>query len=196
MEILYGGILALPGKGGLDSHSWWPTFLGVPAEYMESYYPLIIEEYSARRDSCGAGKFREGCGVRKVYRFLADGSIIFQDDRAHTYPYGGDGGKPSTPSAKTLIWQSGEHQVALRGARRPRLRRRWLGLRDRRGCCLGDPLERGSESVAKDIRWNLVTHEAAEEEYGVVLNDGGEGDTEETETRREGLGVECLEELP
>jgi N-methylhydantoinase B len=119
MEIVYGGILALPGKGGLDSHSWWPTFLGVPAEYMESYYPLIIEEYSARRDSCGAGKFREGCGVRKVYRFLADGSIIFQDGRAHTYPYGGDGGKPGTPSAKALIWQSGEHQVALRGARRP-----------------------------------------------------------------------------
>ena len=48
----------------------------------------------------------------------------------------------------------------------------------------------------KGIRWNLVTHEAAEEEYGVVLNDGGEGDTEETETRREGLGAECLEELP
>lgn len=61
---------------------------------------------------------------------------------------------------------------------------------------MGDPLERGSESVAKDIRWNLVTHEAAEEEYGVVLNDGGEGDTEETETRREGLGAECPEELP
>jgi N-methylhydantoinase B len=34
---------------------------------------------------------------------------------------------------------------------------------------LGDPLERDSESVAKDIRWNLVTHEAAEKEYGVVL---------------------------
>ena len=60
---------------------------------------------------------------------------------------------------------------------------------------MGDPLERGSESVAKDIRWNLVTHEAAEEENGVVLNDGGEVDTEETEARREGLGAEGPEEL-
>src|SRR5829696_2397329 len=135
MEILYGGIPALPGKGGLDSHSWWPEFLGVPAEYIESYYPLIIEEYSARRYSCGVSKFREGCGVRKVYGFLADGSITFQDGRAHTYPYGADGGKPGTPSAKALIWQSGEDQAALQGARRPRLQRRWLGLRDRRGCC-------------------------------------------------------------
>ena len=54
---------------------------------------------------------------------------------------------------------------------------------------MGDQLERDSESVAKDIRWNLVTHEAAEEENGVVLNDGGEVDTEETEARREGLGT-------
>jgi len=61
---------------------------------------------------------------------------------------------------------------------------------------LGDPLERDSESVAKDIRWNLVTHEAAEEENGVVLNDGGEVDTEETEARRDGLGAERPEELP
>jgi hypothetical protein len=37
---------------------------------------------------------------------------------------------------------------------------------------LGDPLERDPESVAKDVRWNLVSREAAEEEYGVVLNDG------------------------
>ena len=52
---------------------------------------------------------------------------------------------------------------------------------------LGDPLERDPESVAKDVRWNLVSREAAEEEYGVVLNDGGEVDTEETEVRRDGL---------
>ena len=50
--------------------------------------------------------------------------------------------------------------------------------------------------MAKIIRWNLVTHEAAEEENGVVLNDGGEVDTEETEAHREGLGAERPEELP
>src|SRR5919107_3020111 len=119
MEILYGCIPALPGQGRSDSHSWWPTFLGVPAEYMESYYPLIIEEYSARRDSCGAGKFWEGCGVRKVYRFLADGSITFQVGRAHTYTYGGGGGGARTPSAKALILVHREGKTAPRARPSP-----------------------------------------------------------------------------
>ena len=52
---------------------------------------------------------------------------------------------------------------------------------------MGDPLERDPESVAKDVRWNLVSREAAEEEHGADLNDGGEVDTEETEVRRDGL---------
>jgi N-methylhydantoinase B len=61
---------------------------------------------------------------------------------------------------------------------------------------LGDPLERDPESVTKDIRRNLVTREAAEEEYGVVLNDGCGVDTEKTEIRRDGLRAERPEELP
>ena len=102
------GIPAIPGKDGLDGHSWWPEFMAVPAEYMETYYPMIVEEYSARPDSCGAGQFRGGCGIKKVYRFLADGSITYQDDRAHTFPYGVAGGKPGSPSKKTLIRKGGE----------------------------------------------------------------------------------------
>jgi len=46
MEILYGGIPAIPGKDGLDGHSWWPEFLAVPAEYMETYYPMIVEGHA------------------------------------------------------------------------------------------------------------------------------------------------------
>src|SRR4028118_1698537 len=88
MEILYGGIPAIPGKDGLDGHSWWPEFMAVPAEYMETYYPMLVDEYSVRPDSCGAGQFRGGCGIKKVYRFLADGAITYQDDRAATLPYG------------------------------------------------------------------------------------------------------------
>src|SRR5215211_1775925 len=188
MEFLYGGILALPGKGGLDSHSWWPTFLGVPAEYMESYYPLIIEEYSARRDSCGAGEFRGGCGVKKVYRFLADGSITYQDDRAHTYPYGVSGGKPGGRSAKTLVRKNGE-EVELPSKVRdvPVYEGDRLIFETAGAGGLGDPLERDPGSVARDVSWNLISWEAAQEDYGVVLNDGGEVDAEETEARREEL---------
>ena len=197
MEILYGGIPALPGKDGLDGHSWWPEFLGVPAEYMESYYPLIIEEYSARRDSCGAGEFRGGCGVKKVYRFLAGGSITYQDDRAHTYPYGVSGGKPGGRSAKTLVRKDGE-EVELPSKVRdvPVYEGDRLIFETAGAGGLGDPLERDPGSVASDARWNLISREAAEKDYGVVLNDGGEVEAEETEARREELRSERPEELP
>jgi N-methylhydantoinase B len=197
MEILYGGIPALPGKDGLDGHSWWPEFLGVPAEYMESYYPLIIEKYSARRDSCGAGEFRGGCGVKKVYRFLADGSITYQDDRAHTYPYGVSGGKPGARSAKTLVRKDGE-EVELPSKVRdvPVYEGDRLIFETAGAGGLGDPLERDPESVARDVSCNLISREAAQEDYGVVLSDGGEVAAEETEARREELRSERPEKLP
>ena len=186
MEILYGGIPAIPGKDGLDGHSWWPEFLAVPAEYMETYYPMIVDEYSARRDSCGAGQFRGGCGIKKVYRFLSDGRITYQDDRAHTFPYGVAGGKPGASSKKTLIRTDGE-EIDLPSKVRdvPVFAGDQLVFETAGAGGVGDPLERDPESVAKDVRWNLVSPEAAADDYGVVVGDEGVVDAAATESRRE-----------
>jgi N-methylhydantoinase B len=189
MEILYGGIPAIAGKDGLDGHSWWPEFLAVPAEYMETYYPMIVEEYSARRDSCGAGLFRGGCGIKKVYRFLADGQITYQDDRHHTYPYGVDSGKPGAPSQKTLVRKSGETiDLPSKVSGVPVFEGDRLVFETAGAGGVGDPLERDPEFVAKDVRWNLVSREAAESEYGVVIVDNGSVDAAATETKREEIG--------
>ncbi|HZF59852.1 MAG TPA: hydantoinase B/oxoprolinase family protein [Rubrobacter sp.] len=186
MEILYGGIPAIPGKDGLDGHSWWPEFLAVPAEYMETYYPMIVEEYSARRDSCGAGQFRGGCGIKKVYRFLADGTITYQDDRAHTFPYGVAGGKPGSPSKKTLIRANGEEvEMPSKVSGVPVYEGDRLVFETAGAGGVGDPLERDPEAVTKDVRWNLVSREAAEGDYGVVLGDDGSTDSEATESKRD-----------
>jgi N-methylhydantoinase B len=186
MEILYGGIPAIPGKDGLDGHSWWPEFLAVPAEYMETYYPMIVEEYSVRPDSCGAGTFRGGCGIKKVYRFLSDGNITYQDDRAATYPYGVAGGKPGSPSKKTLIRKSGE-EIDLPSKVRdvPVFEGDRLVFETAGAGGVGDPLERDPEAVAKDVRWNLVSRETAASEYGVVLDEDGSVDGSATESKRE-----------
>ncbi|MGI8860183.1 MAG: hydantoinase B/oxoprolinase family protein, partial [Rubrobacteraceae bacterium] len=50
---------------------------------------------------------------------------------------------------------------------------------------VGDPLERDPESVAKDVRWNRVSPEAAADDYGVVVGDEGVVDAAATESRRE-----------
>jgi N-methylhydantoinase B len=41
--------------------------------------------------------------------------------------------------------------------------------------------------VAKDVRWNLVSPEVAESEYGVVVGDDGQVDQAATESKREEL---------
>ena len=188
MEILYGGIPAIPGKDGLDGHSWWPEFMAVPAEYMETYYPVVIEEYSARPDSCGAGEFRGGCGIKKVYRFLADGSVTYQDDRAATYPYGVAGGRPGAPSEKILIRAGGEEiLMPSKVSGVPVYEGDRLVFATAGSGGVGDPLIRDPEAVAKDVRWKLVSRESAESEYGVVLNNADAVDPDATESRREEL---------
>ncbi|MDQ3360227.1 MAG: hydantoinase B/oxoprolinase family protein [Actinomycetota bacterium] len=186
MEILYGGIPAIPGKDGLDGHSWWPEFMAVPAEYMETYYPMLVDEYSVRPDSCGAGQFRGGCGIKKVYRFLADGAITYQDDRAATFPYGVAGGKPGASSKKTLIRADGatvEMPSKVRDV--PVYEGDRLVFETAGAGGVGDPLERDPEAVAKDLRWRLISPESAEREYGVVVGGEGPVDAPATEARRE-----------
>lgn len=185
MEILYGGIPAIPGKDGLDGHSWWPEFMAVPAEYMETYYPMIVEEYSVRPDSCGAGEARGGCGIKKVYRFLADGSITYQDDRAATLPYGVAGGKPGASSKKTLIRKSGERvEMPSKVSGVPVYEGDLLHFETAGAGGVGDPLERAPEAVEKDVRWNLISREAAQNEYGVVIGSDGAVDSGATESKR------------
>ena len=197
MEILYGGIPAIPGKDGLDGHSWWPEFMAVPAEYMETYYPMIVEEYSVRPDSCGAGESRGGCGIKKVYRFLADGSITYQDDRAMTYPYGVAGGKPGAPSKKTLVRAGGEEvEMPSKVSGVPVYEGDLLLFETAGAGGVGDPLSRDPEAVAKDVRWNLVSREAAREEYGVALDDSGKVDASATEAERERIRSGRSGDLP
>ena len=173
LEILYGGIPARPGGDGLDGHSWWPLFRTVPAEYQEAYYPLSIDEYSTREDTGGAGAFRGGHGITKVYTFEEPGAITFQDDRAHTYPWGVEGGKHAQTSEKKLIRADGTEEelpskvenVAVQPGDK-------LLFSTAGGGGLGDPLERDPEVVATEVARGLITEDAAREEYGVILADG------------------------
>ena len=186
LEILYGGIPARPGGDGLDGHSWWPLFRTVPAEYQEAYYPLTIDEYSTREDTGGPGEHRGGHGITKVYTFEEDGAITFQDDRAHTYPWGVEGGKHAGRSEKKLIRTDGSKEelpskvenVAVSEGDK-------LVFSTAGGGGLGDPLDRDPDQVATEVRRGLVTEDAARGEYGVVIAEDGTVDESATERKRE-----------
>ncbi|QEC48445.1 hydantoinase B/oxoprolinase family protein [Baekduia soli] len=186
LEILYGGIPARPAGDGLDGHSWWPLFKAVPTEYLEKYYPLRVESYSVRTDSGGAGYHRGGHGVAKVYTFLEDGLITFQDDRARTHPWGVNGGMYGESSEKTLIRADGrEWSLPSKVENVPVHKGDRLVFSTAGAGGLGDPLDREPERVAKDVRAGLVTVEAAREDYAVELGPDGEADAEKTAAARE-----------
>ncbi len=188
LEILYGGIPARPVGDGLDGHSWWPMFKAVPTEYLERYYPLRVDAYRARKDSGGAGYHRGGHGIEKTYTFLEHGQITFQDDRAHTYPWGVDGGQQGARSEKHVIRADGsEQELPSKVENLP------VGIGDRLlfltagAGGLGDPLDREPDRVAKDVHSRLVSVEAARSEYGVVVSAAGEVDAAATEAARKEL---------
>lgn len=186
LEILYGGIPARPGGDGLDGHSWWPLFRTVPAEYQEAYYPLSIDEYSTREDTGGAGRHRGGHGITKIYTFEEDGAITFQDDRAHTYPWGVEGGTHGETSEKTLIRADGtEEDLPSKVENVPVRAGDKLAFSTAGGGGLGDPLERDPNLVAQEVRRNLLSEDIVYEKYGVALDEDGTVDETATETRRE-----------
>jgi N-methylhydantoinase B len=186
LEILYGGIPARPGGDGLDGHSWWPQFRTVPAEYQEAYYPMTVESYSTRADTGGPGEFRGGHGITKEFTFEEDGAITFQDDRAHTYPWGVDGGKYAETSEKTLIRADGsEESLPSKVEGVPVSAGDRLLFSTAGGGGLGDPLERPPETIATEVRRGLISAAAAAEEYGVVLEAGVVEETATSERRSE-----------
>ncbi len=185
VELLFGGVPGRPIGDGLDGHSWWPLFRTTPAEYTEGYYPVRIDHYVPVIDSGGPGLHRGGTGIEKQYVFTGPGEFTVNDDRATISPWGIGGGKPGGRSAKTLIAADGTvRELPSKIDSVPVVAGDRLLFRTAGSGGWGDPLERPPERVATDVRRGLVTAEAAERDYGVVL-DGRLVDEAATARRRE-----------
>ncbi|HEY3943968.1 MAG TPA: hydantoinase B/oxoprolinase family protein [Solirubrobacteraceae bacterium] len=172
VELLFGGIPGRPIGDGLDGHSWWPLFRTTPAEYAEAYYPIVIERYVPVRDSGGAGRHRGGTGIEKVYLFTAQGEFTVHDDRALISPWGIGGGRAGGRSSKQLIRTDGSvvQLPSKVDAHRVNAGER-LVFRTAGAGGWGDPLERPAADVLRDVRRDLVSKEAAQRDYGVVIRD-------------------------
>jgi N-methylhydantoinase B len=170
MEILYGGIPGRPLGDGMDGHSWWPLFENIPTEYLETYYPMIIETYGSIRDTGGAGKHRGGNGVEKVYLLLEDGDISIHDDRHLTQPWGILGGRPGACSEKWLVRKDGTREPLPSKVDEVRVHAGdRVIFRTAGGGGWGDPLERDPARTRNDVARGLMSAEKAREDYGVVL---------------------------
>lgn len=189
MELLFGGVPGRPRGDGLDGHAWWPLFSATPIEYIENYYPVLVDSYRPVRDSGGPGLNRGGAGIEKVYRMLEPGKVSIHDDREVVPPWGINGGLFGGTSSKWLI-----RNGAANGERIPS---KVDNLDVKAGDVVvfktagsggwGDPLDRPAALVARDVASDLVSSEQAYESYGVVLNGDNSVDDSATEARRAAL---------
>ena len=189
MEILYGGIPGRPVGDGLDGHSWWPLFQNIPSEYLETYYPMLVEGYTTIIDSGGAGKHRGGNGVEKIFYFLEEGDISIHDDRHDTQPWGILGGRPAACSEKWLVRKDGSREPLPSKIDNVRVRNGdRVIFRTAGGGGWGDPLERDPVRTRNDVARKLMSATKAREDYGVVLiGDRFDIDRRATDELRDGM---------
>jgi N-methylhydantoinase B len=170
MEILYGGIPGRPIGDGMDGHSWWPLFQNIPSEYLETYYPMLIDGYTTIPDTGGAGKHRGGNGVEKIFLLLEEGDISIHDDRHLTQPWGILGGRPGACSEKWLLRKDGTRQPLASKIDNVRVHAGdRVIFRTAGGGGWGDPLDREPIRTRNDVARKLMSETKAREEYGVVL---------------------------
>ncbi len=183
-QIGFGGIPGRPLGDGPDGHSLWPGFTNVPNEFLERYFPLLIERYETAPDSGGAGLHRGGNGIHMTYRFLASGTISIHDDRWFVPPWGVNGGEPGKRARKILEKADGTSTIIGNKVEDVQVEvGDQLHFITWGGGGWGDPLERDPALVGLEIVQGLVTPEGAKD-YGVVADAKGVVDMAATDTLR------------
>jgi len=142
----------------------------IPIEVLETRYPLMIERYGLRQDSGGAGKFRGGLGMERVYRVLDNGVFNGLSERSKCPPWGLKAGKAAS-SGEISIQRAKSKKIEIysKVTGLKLLKDDQLFFRTGGGGGFGDPLQRSPEQVAEDVKLGFVSLHCAKTQYGVEL---------------------------
>lgn len=157
-----------------------------PTEQLESKYPVLVESYSIREDSSGAGRQRGGLGAEMVVQALSPFSVTTRIDRVHCKPWGLEGGGEAAGNG-IAIRKKGEWDSSMPNAKifNVRLARGdAYKMQSGGGGGFGLPVERDADLVAHDVREGYVSAEVASKVYGVAMTQVGEVDAAATAALR------------
>src|SRR5229473_343298 len=111
-ETIAGGMGARPDREGVSGvHTHMTNSLNTPAEALEYAYPLRITEYSIRKSSGGAGKFRGGDGIVREVELLSDAEVTLLADRRSRGPYGLNSGHDGAAGRTEVIHRDGTSET-------------------------------------------------------------------------------------
>jgi N-methylhydantoinase B len=140
-----------------------------PVEVVESRTPSIrILRYGLRPDSGGAGRFRGGLGVERLYEFLQPAFITFSLERKVTPPWGLRGGHDGAVNGVEITAPDGAVRHVRKATQHPIAAGERVRILTGGGGGYGPPAERDPEAVRRDVREGYVTPEAACRDYGAA----------------------------
>ncbi len=182
---LKGGSGAILGEDGYDHIGMIDASGGVldqDYEMFEQQTPHLLKSHEYWTDSAGAGRWRGGLGV--VTEFIignSDTQVVTFGDGDVEPALGAHGGGPGTLNQIWLRYPDGRKYVCttkdlVRGVPQGTLYHQDAGG----GGGYGDPKERPAAKVAREVRDEIISRQAARDLYGVALRDDLNLDEEET----------------
>ena len=170
-ETVKGGYGARPNKDGINCiASGISNTMNTPVEIMEMTFPVRIERYEVNPDSGGAGRYRGGCGARRVWRLLAGADAIgaLCMERMTSPPFGLLGGTPGAAAAVKLTTADGvTRDLPSKGAFAAPAGSVIDMITPGSGG-FGPVIERDTAAIGRDLLDGYVSAVAAERDYGIV----------------------------
>jgi len=167
VDMICGAWGGRPDKDGVEAITNPSQNLSnMPVEIMEAEHPVRVEEYALVPDSCGAGQWRGGLGIKRTYRVLADEALLqLRTDRTAFAPYGLSGGEPGGLS-RSFITTEGKTtplpgKVTMRIAKDTVITHEQAG-----GGGYGDPKQRDRALVREDVADGKISTAYARKHYG------------------------------
>ena len=169
-ETMGVGLGARPKLDGTDGIQCNMTnTMNTPAEDIERSMPVLLKRYEFRPDSSGAGKFRGGCGLVRMFEMTGESTTVtIVSDRSWHHPWGLKGGrdgscvevilhekigsktrKKKIPAKATLLLKRGDA----------------IELRTAGGGGFGDPSSRDKLGIEEDLRNELLSEGYVRKNY-------------------------------
>lgn len=164
----FGAHSAGDGEDGI-MHLSEPGCRNNPVEILETKSPMIIESYGYRDDTGGAGLFRGGVGVSRVYRFTVQSTGICLVYKTKSAPWSIAGGSEGVPN-QIVLNPGTPRELVTAGSYNLLEAGEVLVNNTGGGGGFGNPFDRDPSAVAADVRNGFVSHGAAERDYGVAVD--------------------------
>jgi N-methylhydantoinase B len=174
-ETVKGGYGARPNKDGINCiASGISNTMNTPVEIMETAFPVRIERYEINPDSGGAGRYRGGCGAKRVWRMLedADATCALCMERMTSPPFGLLGGTAGAAAVVTLTTPDGvTRRLPSKGAFAAPAGSVVAMITPGSGG-FGPVADRDPAAIGRDLVDGYVSAASAERDYGIADPEG------------------------